>query len=213
VALVISHRCTVSANTLIRSRRSWSTNPFRTWWVWGGAAEAKRWVRPPGSHPVTLAERDHLLGFVRSQTAWTPFARGDAVTSGDQRPTFQTKDADSAMGVVTTPLFQERSAIVAICRQAAWDRQRSRCRHRSQTKPPITRLLSQNPPWVNLVVDCHQLPRDKPNSCVSVSPETTQSKFLDPRLSVEQNRPNSLGRLEGNKRHLRSIRTPPEQPR
>ena len=37
--------------------------------------KTESWVRPPGSHPVTLAERDHLLSFKQSQTE-VPFAGG-----------------------------------------------------------------------------------------------------------------------------------------
>ena len=50
--------------------------------------QTESWVRPPGSHLVTLAERDHLLGFKQLQTE-IPLEGVDAVTSGDQRPTFR----------------------------------------------------------------------------------------------------------------------------
>lgn len=112
------------------------------------AAQRERWVRPPGSHPVTLTERDHLLGFIRSQTG-APFVWGDAVTSGDQRPTFPAKDANLLMGVVSGSSFQERSAIVAICLRAYGA-------VLLQAATPCARLLSQNPPWANRVIDCHQ---------------------------------------------------------
>lgn len=69
----------------------------------------------------------------------------------------------------------------------------------SRTRRPRLDCFPRIPPWADPQLGCHQ------PSCVetvkTVLRERTQSKTVDPRLSVEQNRPNSLGRLEGNKRH------------
>ena len=64
------------------------------------------WVRPPGSHPVTLTERDHLLGFKRTQTEHVRLLGEMLWTPGDQRPTFPVANSSMLMmGVVINATF------------------------------------------------------------------------------------------------------------